>query len=269
MAADRNAIHVVDKKSGTNTEYDMPDDSKGDIVLPANNVRGENVMKKYLYKVALFMMMFVVFKNKEASAKTVIEINQKEVTEIRAPKAWKNVLWQCSNKNVKITNRHGRVIAVKGIRKGRSKIIAVNKKNMKKKYFYVKINNVKEEKNQNKTKDINMTLTSVASYNNDLTVTVHIKNMGTQSVKIGADAKLYRWNEEKSEYYEMNNDQIVPAIVYMIEKNQEQDVQFRYSSSMIQTGHYRICVEWSGNETEEQQSENIGFDKTVILEFDV
>ena len=128
---------------------------------------------------------------------------------------------------------------------------------------------VKEEKNQNKTKDINMTLTSVASYNNDLTVTVHIKNMGTQSVKIGADAKLYRWNEEKSEYYEMNNDQIVPAIVYMIEKNQEQDVQFRYSSSMIQTGHYRICVEWSGNETEEQQSENIGFDKTVILEFDV
>ena len=38
---------------------------------------------------------------------------------------------------------------------------------------------------------------------------------------------------------------------------------------MIQTGHYRICVEWSGNETEEQQSENIGFDKTVILEFDV
>ena len=248
MAADRNAIHVVDKKSGTNTEYDMPDDSKGDIVLPANNVRGENVMKKYLYKVALFMMMFVVFKNKEASAKTVIEINQKEVTEIRAPKAWKNVLWQCSNKNVKITNRHGRVIAVKGIRKG---------------------NNVKEEKNQNKTKDINMTLTSVASYNNDLTVTVHIKNMGTQSVKIGADAKLYRWNEEKSEYYEMNNDQIVPAIVYMIEKNQEQDVQFRYSSSMIQTGHYRICVEWSGNETEEQQSENIGFDKTVILEFDV
>ena len=48
MAADRNAIHVVDKKSGTNTEYDMPDDSKGDIVLPANNVRGENVMKKYL-----------------------------------------------------------------------------------------------------------------------------------------------------------------------------------------------------------------------------
>ena len=30
-------------------------------------------------------------------------------------------------------------------------------------------NNVKEEKNQNKTKDINMTLTSVASYNNDLT----------------------------------------------------------------------------------------------------
>ena len=84
-----------------------------------------------------------------------------------------------------------------------------------------------------------------------------------------ADAKLYRWNEEKSEYYEMNNDQIVPAIVYMIEKNQEQDVQFRYSSSRIQTGHYKICVEWSGNETEEQQSENIGFDKTVILEFDV
>lgn len=41
LAADRNAIHVVAKKSGTNTEYDMPDDSKGDIVLPANNVWGE------------------------------------------------------------------------------------------------------------------------------------------------------------------------------------------------------------------------------------
>ena len=63
-----------------------------------------------------------------------------------------------------------------------------------------------KKKDQDCKKSVDISVQSAELSANKLSVTLHVKNDGTKDLKMGVDAKLYRFDDAKRNYVEVTNE---------------------------------------------------------------
>lgn len=222
-------------------------------------------MKKFLYvTAAVFMAVVFLAEVPSASAKGTTEITVNGTREFSAPKSWKKVSWKCSNQNIRITKKQGKKVTIKGVKKGKSTLTASC--GTKKKAFQVKVKQEAKKEDQDNKKSVDISVQSAELSANKLSVTLHVKNDGTKDLKMGADAKLYRFDDAKKDYVEVTNQAPVPDIIHLIMAGKEQNVKFEFTSTGITSGRYKICVGYNYG-TDSQKTQGLSYETTESFEF--
>lgn len=194
-------------------------------------------MKKFLYvTAAVFMAVVFLAEVPSASAKGTTEITVNGTREFSAPKSWKKVSWKCSNQNIRITKKQ------------------------------VKVKQEAKKEDQDNKKSVDISVQSAELSANKLSVTLHVKNDGTKDLKMGADAKLYRFDDAKKDYVEVTNQAPVPDIIHLIMAGKEQNVKFEFTSTGITSGRYKICVGYNYG-TDSQKTPGLSYETTESFEF--
>ena len=196
-------------------------------------------MKKFLCRTVVVIMAVVFLAGgSSASAKDTTEITVNGTKVLRAPSSWKKVSWKCSNKNIRIIKKQGKEVTIKGVKKGNSTLTASC--GTKKKSLQVKVKEKTKKKDQDCKKSVDISVQSAELSANKLSVTLHVKNDGTKDLKMGVDAKLYRFDDATRNYVEVTNEAPVPDIIYLITAGKEQNVKFEFKSTGITSGRYKI-----------------------------
>lgn len=223
-------------------------------------------MKKFLCRTAVVIMAVVFLTGvPSAYAKDTTEITVNDTKVFRVPSSWKNVSWKCSSKNIRITKKQGKKVIVKGVKKGNSTLTASC--GTKKKSFSVKVKKKTKKKDQDCKKSVDISVQSAELSTNKLSVTLHVKNDGTKDLTMGADAKLYRFDDAKRNYVEVTNEAPVPDIIYLITAGKEQNVKFEFKSTRITSGRYKICVGYNGYGTDSQKTPGLSYETMESFEF--
>lgn len=223
-------------------------------------------MKKFLCWIVVVIMAVVFLTGvPPAYAKDTTEITVNDTKVFRVPSSWKNVSWKCSNKNIRITKKQGKKVIVKGVKKGNSTLTASC--GTKKKSFSVKVKQEAKKEDQDSKKSVDISVQSAELSANKLSVTLHVKNDGTKDLTMGADAKLYRFDDAKRNYVEVTNEAPVPDIIYLITAGKEQNVKFEFKSTGITSGRYKICVGYNGYGTDSQKTPGLSYETMESFEF--
>ena len=223
-------------------------------------------MKKFLCRTVVVIMAVVFLAGgSSASAKDTTEITVNGTKVLRAPSSWKKVSWKCSNKNIRIIKKQGKKVTIKGVKKGNSTLTASC--GTQKKSFQVKVKGKTKKKDQDCKKSVDISVQSAELSANKLSVTLHVKNDGTKDLKMGVDAKLYRFDDAKRNYVEVTNEAPVPDIIYLITAGKEQNVKFEFKSTGITSGRYKICVGDNGYGTDSQKTPGLSYETTESFEF--
>lgn len=223
-------------------------------------------MKKFLcWTVVVIMAVVFLTGVPSASAKDITKITVNGTKVFRAPSSWKKVSWKCSNQNIRITKKQGKKVTIKGMKKGNSTLTASC--GTKKKSFQVTVKGKTKKKDQDCKKSVDISVQSAELSTNKLSVTLHVKNDGTKDLTMGADAKLYRFDDAKRNYVEVTNEAPVPEIIYLITARKEQNVKFEFKSTGIASGRYKICVGYNGYGTDTQKTPGLSYETTESFEF--
>ena len=216
-------------------------------------------MKKFLCRTAVVIMAVVFLTGvPSAYAKDTTEITVNDTKVFRVPSSWKNI---------RITKKQGKKVIVKGVKKGNSTLTASC--GTKKKSFQVTVKGKTKKKDQDCKKSVDISVQSAELSTNKLSVTLHVKNDGTKDLTMGADAKLYRFDDAKRNYVEVTNEAPVPEIIYLITAGKEQNVKFEFKSTGITSGRYKICVGYNGYGTDSQKTPGLSYETMESFEFSV